>query len=116
MNPSMNPHWLDPSGKPKLRGVSHQWAFFVSVVTGVTLVLLAPNGEALLAAGIYSLSVMALFGTATGVTAFGRLHDATGNYDAALAMAAAALAGAALLFLTLRERPLPHVQVQAHPA
>ncbi|WP_093064125.1 MFS transporter [Sphingomonas sp. OV641] len=66
---------------------------------------------------VYGLLVMvSLFGTATGVTAFGRLHDATGNYDAALAMAAAALAGAALLFLTLRERPLPHVQVQAHPA
>jgi hemolysin III len=63
MNPSMNPHWLDPSAKPKLRGVSHQWAFIVSLFTGAVLVLLAPNGEALLAAGIYALSVAALFGT-----------------------------------------------------
>jgi len=57
------PHWLDPSAKPRLRGVSHQWAFFVSIFTGAVLVLLAPNGEALAAAAIYSLSVMALFGT-----------------------------------------------------
>jgi hemolysin III len=57
------PHWLDPAAKPRLRGVSHQWAFFVSIFTGAVLVLLAPNGEALAAAGIYSLSVMALFGT-----------------------------------------------------
>ena len=59
----MNPHWLDPSAKPRLRGVSHQWAFFVSLFTGLVLVLLAPNGKAFLAAAIYSLSVAALFGT-----------------------------------------------------
>ena len=63
MNPSMTPHWLDPSAKPRLRGVSHQWAFFVSLATGLILILLSPNGEARLAAGIYSLSVCALFGT-----------------------------------------------------
>ena len=63
MNPSMTPHWLDPSAKPRLRGVSHQWAFFVSLATGLVLILLAPNGEARFAAGIYSLSVCALFGT-----------------------------------------------------
>jgi hemolysin III len=43
--------------------VSHQWAFFVSLATGLVLILLAPNGEARFAAGIYSLSVCALFGT-----------------------------------------------------
>jgi hemolysin III len=59
----MTPHWLDPSAKPRLRGVSHQWAFFVSIFTGAVLVLLAPNGEAMAAAGIYAASVMALFGT-----------------------------------------------------
>jgi len=59
----MSPHWLDPSAKPRLRGVSHQWAFVVSIFTGAVLVLLAPNGEAMMAAGIYALSVMALFGT-----------------------------------------------------
>ena len=63
MNPPMTPHWLDPSAKPKLRGVSHQWAFVVSIFTGAVLILLAPNGEAMMAAAVYAVSVMALFGT-----------------------------------------------------
>jgi hemolysin III len=54
---------LDPSGKPRLRGVSHQWAFFVSLLTGLLLVVFAPAGKATLAALIYSFSVAALFGT-----------------------------------------------------
>ena len=49
--------------KPQLRGVSHQWAFFVSLVTGAVLVAAAPAGEATLAASIYALSVALLFGT-----------------------------------------------------
>ena len=66
---------------------------------------------------IYGLLVMiSLFGTASGVTAFGRLHDATGDYGAALAMAAAALGASAILFVTLRERPLHRAQIAAHPA
>ncbi len=48
--------------KPRLRGVSHQWAFFVSVVIGALLVLFAPDGEARLAAAIYAVSVAGLFG------------------------------------------------------
>jgi hemolysin III len=60
---SMTPHWLDPSAKPRFRGVSHQWAFFVSLVTGLVLLLIAPNGEARFAAAVYSGSVCALFGT-----------------------------------------------------
>jgi len=49
--------------KPRLRGVSHQWAFFVSVAIGAALVVVAPSGEPRLAAAIYALSVAALFGT-----------------------------------------------------
>ena len=49
--------------KPQLRGVSHQWAFFVSLVTGAVLVVAAPAGEATLAAWIYAVSVALLFGT-----------------------------------------------------
>jgi hemolysin III len=49
--------------KPRLRGVSHQWAFFVSLVTGAVLVIAAPAGKATLAAIVYSASVAALFGT-----------------------------------------------------
>ena len=48
--------------KPRLRGVSHQWAFFVSLVLGVALVLAAPSGRATLASAIYAASVAALFG------------------------------------------------------
>jgi hemolysin III len=48
--------------KPRLRGVSHQWAFFVSLATGVALVLAAPSGRAALATAIYAVSVAGLFG------------------------------------------------------
>ena len=48
--------------KPRLRGVSHEYAFFVSLVLGVGLILLAKGGEARVAAGIYALSLSALFG------------------------------------------------------
>ena len=54
---------LDPHLKPRLRGVSHQWAFVVSILLGVALVLAAPNGEATLATAIYAASVVGLFGT-----------------------------------------------------
>jgi hemolysin III len=49
--------------KPRLRGVSHQWAFFVSLAAGVALVWSAPAGRALLSALIYALAVSALLGT-----------------------------------------------------
>src|SRR5829696_6234528 len=49
--------------KPRLRGVSHQWAFFISVAIGAGLVVAAPSGQPRLAAAIYALSVAALFGT-----------------------------------------------------
>jgi hemolysin III len=49
--------------KPRLRGVSHQYAFFVSVGCGVGLILAASGGRARIAAGIYALAVSALLGT-----------------------------------------------------
>jgi len=52
-----------PLPKPRLRGVSHQWAFFVSLVTGGALVIAAPAGRATFAAAVYAVSVAALFGT-----------------------------------------------------
>jgi hemolysin III len=48
--------------KPRLRGVSHQWAFFCSLVTGTALVITAPAGQATVASAIYAGSVSALFG------------------------------------------------------
>ena len=48
--------------KPRLRGVFHQWAFFVALVAGVVLVIAAPNGRATFAATVYAVSVTAMFG------------------------------------------------------
>jgi hemolysin III len=48
--------------KPRLRGVFHQYAFFVSLVGGILLVLLATTSRASVAAAIYAASVSALFG------------------------------------------------------
>jgi hemolysin III len=50
-------------GKPRLRGVSHQWAFYVSLALGAALVTAAEAGRPRLAAAVYALSVAALFGT-----------------------------------------------------
>ena len=52
-----------PPTKPQLRGVLHHYAFFVSLVAGTVLVVLAPTPRALLAAGIYGASLSALLGT-----------------------------------------------------
>ncbi|MFL5897862.1 MAG: hemolysin III family protein [Solirubrobacterales bacterium] len=49
--------------KPKLRGVSHEWAFFLSLGFGATLIILAKTPKATLAVGIYAVSLSALFGT-----------------------------------------------------
>jgi hemolysin III len=49
--------------KPRLRGVSHQWAFFCALVAGAILVWAAPDGRATLAAAIYAGSLVALLGT-----------------------------------------------------
>jgi hemolysin III len=49
--------------KPKLRGSSHKWAFFVSLVFGVALILVAKTPKATLAVAIYAVSLSALFGT-----------------------------------------------------
>jgi hemolysin III len=56
---------LAPSGrvKPRLRGVLHQWAFFVSVPCGAGLILAASGSRARLAAAIYAVAVSALLGT-----------------------------------------------------
>jgi hemolysin III len=56
---------LLPAGavKPRLRGVSHEYAFFVSLACGVALILAASDGRARLAATIYALAVSALLGT-----------------------------------------------------
>ncbi len=53
---------MDQVLKPRLRGVSHQWAFFVALAAGVALVIAAPPGRATLAVMIYAVSLAAMFG------------------------------------------------------
>jgi hemolysin III len=57
--------------KPRLRGVSHEYAFFASLVLGAALIVIAKGGEARLAVGIYAVSLAALF----GVSALYHVHD-----------------------------------------
>ncbi len=48
--------------KPTLRGVSHQVAFFVSLVSGTALVLAAPTAGSAAVLSLYALSMSLLFG------------------------------------------------------
>jgi hemolysin III len=52
----------DPLEKPRLRGVSHAWAFVLSLFSGAALVALARDTDATLVALVYALSVSALLG------------------------------------------------------
>ena len=49
--------------KPRLRGVSHEWAFFVSLFLGAALIIAAKTPKATLAVAIYAVSLSALLGT-----------------------------------------------------
>jgi hemolysin III len=49
--------------KPKLRGVSHEWAFFLSLGFGTVLIVLAKTPKATFAVAIYAISLSALLGT-----------------------------------------------------
>jgi len=49
--------------KPKLRGVSHEWAFFVSLFLGIGLIVAANSPKATVAVAIYAVSLSALLGT-----------------------------------------------------
>lgn len=55
---------LEPSGslKPRLRGVLHQWAFISSLPLGVALVAAAGDARARIAASVYAVTLVALFG------------------------------------------------------
>src|SRR5687767_6471388 len=48
--------------KPRLRGVSHEYAFFVSLVLGAVLIVLAEGADARASVAIYAVSVSAVFG------------------------------------------------------
>jgi hemolysin III len=48
--------------KPRLRGVLHEVAFFVSLVSGTALVVAAPTAGSAAVVGIYAVSISLLFG------------------------------------------------------
>jgi hemolysin III len=48
-------------GKPRLRGLLHQWAALVALGGGLTLVGMAPDLHSALAGGIFALSLLVLF-------------------------------------------------------
>jgi hemolysin III len=52
----------DEPVKPRLRGVFHQVAFFVSLVSGAALVVAAPTTGSALVMAVYAVSVSLLFG------------------------------------------------------
>ncbi len=49
--------------RPRLRGVLHEGAFAVSLVTGTAIIILAQGARATTAAAVYAVSVALLFGT-----------------------------------------------------
>ena len=54
---------LIAKAKPRLRGVSHEWAFFISLVAGGALIVAAPSGHARIAMAVYAFSLSGLLGT-----------------------------------------------------
>jgi hemolysin III len=48
--------------KPRLRGVSHLYAFFASVLLGTVLVVTAPPGLATFGAAVYASALVGMFG------------------------------------------------------
>ena len=57
------PSQPEPPVRPRLRGVVHQWSFFVALAAGVGLVVLAPAGRATIACAIYAAALCGLLGT-----------------------------------------------------
>jgi len=56
-------HRFEAAVKPHLRGVLHEVAFAVSLVTGTVIVCLADGARQRVAASVYAASVVLLFGT-----------------------------------------------------
>ena len=53
---------VPPLAKPRLRGVLHQYAFFVAVALGAVLVLRAPGVAGTAAVSVYAAGICGLFG------------------------------------------------------
>lgn len=53
---------MDALAKPRLRGVFHEYAFYVALVAGTVLVALSDSARELLATWIYAVALAAMFG------------------------------------------------------
>jgi hemolysin III len=53
---------VDIVPKPRLRGVFHQYAFYVALLAGAVIVVLADSGRELFATWIYAAALAAMFG------------------------------------------------------
>jgi hemolysin III len=53
---------MDILEKPRLRGVFHQYAFYVALVAGIVLVALSDSSRELVATWIYAAALAAMFG------------------------------------------------------
>jgi hemolysin III len=53
---------MDVELRPRLRGVSHQYAFFVSLVMGAVLVAIADGAGRRAAAGVFAVALATMFG------------------------------------------------------
>ncbi|MGH3103492.1 MAG: PAQR family membrane homeostasis protein TrhA [Gaiellaceae bacterium] len=53
---------LEPSERPRLRGVSHQWAFGVSLLFGAALVVAASGARERVAVAVFAACVAGMFG------------------------------------------------------
>ena len=53
---------MELSAKPRLRGVFHQYAFFVALAAGIVLVALSDSARELFATWVYAAALAAMFG------------------------------------------------------
>ncbi len=77
-------HELAQALKPRMRGVLHEAAFAISLITGTALVCLANGAQARVAATVYAVSVALLFGTSAAYhrgTWQGRSYDVMKRLD-----------------------------------
>ena len=77
-------HRMEEALKPRLRGVLHQGAFAISLVTGTAIVCLASGARERFAVAVYAASVALLFGTSAAYHRVGwssRAHGVMARLD-----------------------------------
>ena len=75
---------MDALDIPRLRGVTHAYAFWCALVAAVVLIAFAPGGAPRAAAAVYGAGLCALFGGSAGSTTAGAGIRAGGRSCAAI--------------------------------